>query len=271
MRFNIDFINQQINILSKDLSNYKILLKTKCNDVEKRFLKIKQRVEENLKEEMINSDIKCKNSILSQFQPNIKLQRKNKSNNNVSKSLNQKYNNNNRNKSIKFLKRYSASMLYKSINSTFIELSDITINNFVQNYEEQALSICKSFYILRFIQNINLNLIDEITSTELHPIIKNFYSPYKTKSDGNCLYNMVSLCLIGNQSFSRLLRVLTLYTILKYKKEFLNIISKDALVNSSNDDIRKKYNEIIYEAKSNNIWCNEYHLLAVSTFLNTKN
>ena len=31
----------------------------------------------------------------------------------------------------------------------------------------------------------------------------------------------------------------------------------------------KKFNKIIYEAKTNHIWCNEYHLLAISTFLNT--
>jgi hypothetical protein len=31
----------------------------------------------------------------------------------------------------------------------------------------------------------------------------------------------------------------------------------------------KKYNSILNEAKKNKCWCNEYHLLAIETFLNT--
>ena len=31
----------------------------------------------------------------------------------------------------------------------------------------------------------------------------------------------------------------------------------------------KKYNSILNEAKKNKCWCNEYHLLAIATFLKT--
>ena len=96
-----------------------------------------------------------------------------------------------------------------------------------------------------------------------------YYLPHITKPNGNCLFNMISISLIGNDSFSQLLRALTVYTIIYHKNDFIEIIKKDILfTNLTEENVNKKFNEILYEARTNKIWCNEYHLLAISTFLN---
>jgi hypothetical protein len=83
---------------------------------------------------------------------------------------------------------------------------------------------------------------------------------------------MISNCLIGNESLTKLLRALTVFTIVKYKKEYLQFIETETSIDTNQDillSITKKYNSILNEAKTNKCWCNEYHLLAIATLLNT--
>lgn len=87
--------------------------------------------------------------------------------------------------------------------------------------------------------------------------------------DGNCLWNMASISLCGSQILQPLLRKLTVFTIIIYKKNFENILK-----NESDDYIKKpdalqlKMEDIVYRAKTDKKWGNEYHLLALSTLLN---
>jgi hypothetical protein len=55
----------------------------------------------------------------------------------------------------------------------------------------------------------------------------------------------------------------------KNKTEFLSIIQRDINANNNDVEIINKFNSILYEAKTDKFWCNEYHLLAISTFLNS--
>ena len=84
------------------------------------------------------------------------------------------------------------------------------------------------------------------------------------------MFNMISISLIGNDSLSKLLRLLCVNTMIKYKNEFTKLIQdEENLFNNSNiNSIIRKYNSLLYEARKNKRWCNEYHLLAISTFLN---
>jgi hypothetical protein len=78
------------------------------------------------------------------------------------------------------------------------------------------------------------------------------YLPHITKPNGNCLFNMISISLIGNDSFSQLLRALTVYTIIYQKNDFIEIIKKDILfTNLTEENVNKKFNEILYEARTN--------------------
>jgi hypothetical protein len=83
---------------------------------------------------------------------------------------------------------------------------------------------------------------------------------------------MISNCLIGNESLTKLLRALTIFKIVKYKIEYLHFIEIETSIDTNQDilhSITKKYISILSEAKTNKFWCNEYHLLAIATFLNT--
>ena len=100
--------------------------------------------------------------------------------------------------------------------------------------------------------------------------------PHITKPDGNCLFNMISISLVGNESLSNLLRALTVFTLVNYRKDYFKIIRTEEMFHNNNSDIDKlneivinKFNSILYDAKTNGIWCNEYHLSAISTFLNS--
>jgi hypothetical protein len=138
------------------------------------------------------------------------------------------------------------------------------------------LDICEKISSQRFIKNIDNSLIDNTTFDEFHPIFKKHYIPHRTSEDGNCLFSMISLCLCGNESLAKILRACTVYTIIKFRNQFTEVIKREEQIhnvdNNANtlyDIIIKKFNKILYEAKTNHFWCNEYHLLAISTFLNT--
>ena len=55
---------------------------------------------------------------------------------------------------------------------------------------------------LRFTKHVDEKLIDQQTYNELHPILRKFYLPHTTKPDRNCLFNMISISLVGNESLS---------------------------------------------------------------------
>ena len=172
---------------------------------------------------------------------------------------------------LNFLKQYECTRVYKTIKKSNYNLTDEKIQIFINSYEPIIKQICDSISKLRYINILNNNQIDQITFNELYPVMRNYYSPSYTKSDGNCMFNMISISLIGNDTLSKLLRSVCIYTILKYKNEFLNLIHYEESLNENyhNNSLTNKYNTILCEAKTNKCWCNEYHLLAISTFLNS--
>ena len=120
-----------------------------------------------------------------------------------------------------------------------------------------------------YINTLCINDIDYYTESELHPIFLKFYRPFRTTANGNCLYNMISISLIGNESLTHVLKGLTVFTLILLKNEVINVIKKDIRYNKDENSINIKYNSLIYDAKTNRIWGGEYHLLIISTFLST--
>ena len=168
-----------------------------------------------------------------------------------------------------FNEKYKNSQFYRSINNSE-SLSLEKINNFMTNYDAQIREICNNLNKYRCNKKLANYLIDKDTLNELHPIFKQHYLPHITKANGNCLFNMISISLIGNESLHGVLRALTVYTMVKNKTEFLSIIQRDINANNNDVEIFNKFNSILYEAKTDKFWCNEYHLLAISTFLNSE-
>ena len=75
---------------------------------------------------------------------------------------------------------------------------------------------------------------------------------------------MISNCLIGNESLTKLLRALTVFTIVKHKKEYLQFIESETSIDSNENILNStmtKYNSMLNKAKSNKCWFNEYHFV----------
>jgi hypothetical protein len=69
---------------------------------------------------------------------------------------------------------------------------------------------------------------------------------------------MISLCLCGNESLTKILWAWTVYTIIKFRNQFTEVIKRDEQIqivdnnlNTLNDIIIKKFNKILNEATTN--------------------
>ena len=89
-------------------------------------------------------------------------------------------------------------MVYKTKNNkkSNYNLTEVTIQNFINSYEPVIKKISDSINKLRYINILNNNQIDQIIFNEIHPVMRNYYSPSYTKSDGNCMFNLISISLI---------------------------------------------------------------------------
>ena len=103
------------------------------------------------------------------------------------------------------------------------------------------------------------------------------YSPIKTKSDGNCLYHMVSLCIFGHINYSSSLRILTVYILKSFKQKFIHLVKKKlfhmdntATKQALNQKGIEYFNNLINSARNDKSWGGEFHLIALSTIFNSK-
>jgi hypothetical protein len=123
-----------------------------------------------------------------------------------------------------------------------------------------------------FVSKLATINVDSSIIENLHPFFAEHYMPLKTPSDGNCLWHMVSRSLCGNLSLTRTLKNLTVVTLLMLKDTFLKIL-KNELKSMSKTELElqeltlRKYRKMIVVAKTDYEWGDEYHLLAISTFL----
>ena len=65
---------------------------------------------------------------------------------------------------------------------------------------------------------------DSCASNRCHPLLQ-ILKPVWTTGDGNCMYNALSLTLTGTKQFSRLIRLLCAYALVKYKDTVISAFS----------------------------------------------
>ena len=80
-------------------------------------------------------------------------------------------------------------------------------------------------------------------------ILKNYrqYTKITATSDGNCLYNAISLCLCGRENLMEMLKLVTALTMIKHKPYFDEVVKKDVR-NRDNCDF------FIQEALTMSVW-----------------
>jgi hypothetical protein len=147
--------------------------------------------------------------------------------------------------------------------------NQMIIDRLEEEIPDTVKTLIKCFQNMSFIGKIDN--IDRTTAKHLYTSFMNLYQPHVTSSDGNCLWNMISISLCGTEELQSILRKLTFLTILKMKTWFYDLIKADFEKSGvKNVSVDLKLEDILQRAKTDGKWGNEFHLQAISTFLNKK-
>ncbi|CAF0948349.1 unnamed protein product [Brachionus calyciflorus] len=152
---------------------------------------------------------------------------------------------------------------------------DLRIKNF--NLDAIETNLNRNFRNIEQFLFTNKYAIDKSVQSKLHQKFLKESTPVKTPGDGNCLYHMVSLCLFGDKIFSDLLRFIAFFFLIKNKDYYKRIIRSTVIQGRSNHSnlnneelIEHNFRKLLFDARKNGTWCNEYHLSALSSALNFK-
>ena len=104
-----------------------------------------------------------------------------------------------------------------------------------------------------------------------------YFLPIQTPGDGNCMWHMVSRSLCGNCSLTNLLKDMTVITFFMLEQKFIEIMTIDIRANNKDaneiqlrEQATQRFHRAVQVAKTPGEWGDEYHLLALTTFLATK-
>ena len=145
------------------------------------------------------------------------------------------------------------------------------VESFYQNNKNLINEVLEFLNILQYTSAcISNEKLDFHVLNELYPSFCDILKPHKTSMNGNCLWNMLSISLCGNESLTRLLRLLTVLCMLILKNQFVTLLSDHyKSTNTLNADSLAEINfqENVRTALENEEWGNMYHLISMSTIL----
>lgn len=148
---------------------------------------------------------------------------------------------------------------------------------------ENFLKFARSAEKTYFDHNKTLHRDDNVFS-KLPTCFTDNYLPVKTRADGNCLWNIVSICLFNNEAMSDVLRFISTYIIIKDKTLYKELIRTTIMASNDylyfqnindhnpsqnfedyiNNITNEKLNQIILSARNLADWGNVYHLLSLA-------
>ena len=175
-------------------------------------------------------------------------------------------------------RRNNLSIFDELLNDIFNKNTKELVNlvlNLSDDDMDKLKQLVKTLHHMSYVGPIKPFLIDKKSEKTMYDSLAKLYQPHLTTADGNCVWNMVSISLCGNEELQLLLRKLTVLFLLLLKSSFLDIFTKEQTnLNSecAEKQIKKKV-QVLFEksitiAKTNKKWGNIYHLLALSTILN---
>lgn len=135
---------------------------------------------------------------------------------------------------------------------------DLTIlQQVLQKHETTFRQLASSFSNLTAVYSQSLPT-DNAVKQQCHSTFLENYVPVKTPAFGDCLWQMISICLCQQPVCTTAMRLLTVYTMMKYKDVFLQLLRTDNA--QSNSDNLEQFKELILDARTCRHWGNEYHL-----------
>ena len=136
--------------------------------------------------------------------------------------------------------------------------------------------------ILRKVNNSSRSTFDShhgvvpVVQEYLFPSFAQQYVPVSTTGDGNCLYHMLSLDLIGTEEYMKHLRLLCAYSLITNQHRMLKLISPIAKLNLPRKDrnaasiaraAEKHWLKVLCDAVEEKVWGNQHHRQALSIVL----
>ncbi len=121
---------------------------------------------------------------------------------------------------IEVLNHYVKEITFEKTQMTDKEMTDILeflkakilkISNFLMSIEP-------------LVGTVQSRYIEYSASKQMYFNFTKEYQPLKTPPAGNCLYHMISLCLIGNTTLMLMLRVLTVFSLLNLKAKIMQLL-----------------------------------------------
>ncbi len=150
-------------------------------------------------------------------------------------------------------------------------LNDVYIQIFFKTHRKVIYEVTKLLnnwsYYSEFMSGGKL---DEYVNFELYPNFASVLQPHKTTGNGDCLWNMISLALCGNETLTRVLRLLTVTCMLIMKNNFIELLEKQYKATETEHSLalaRINFEENLRIALDNKKWGNTYHLIALATVL----
>ena len=110
-------------------------------------------------------------------------------------------------------------------------------------------------------------LQDTCASNRCHPLLLQILKPVRTTGDGNCMYNALSLTLTGTEQFSRLIRLLCAYALVKYKDTMMSAFA-DAFASNRQASLELMYDRALAEALQVGVWGTDSQFFPLSLLMN---
>ena len=154
----------------------------------------------------------------------------------------------------------SAMLSLNSVTSIIVALNDMgeAIEAIVQAPDALPTTFATDFPRLPVAASI---------ANKCHPLMLQTYNPVLTTGDGDCMYHALSRVVCGSEQLSKLFRLLTAYSVVKYRDVMIRAL-QDAFPLQTHEENVRKSNTLIVEALRVGSWGSDFHLFPLSFLLN---
>ena len=109
--------------------------------------------------------------------------------------------------------------------------------------------------------------MDRYTASWLHLAMLEALTPVRTTENSDCLWNGISICLCGSESYMYSLRLLTAYDLINFKERMVAQLCVQNLGDTAGAE--RRWSDLIRIAITLTAWGTDFHVYVISVVLNT--
>ena len=142
-----------------------------------------------------------------------------------------------------------------------------SFNNFFINNESTIQLLIQRLYSLPVPYSTEHSVtVDRYTASRLHPAMLEALTPVRTTGNGDCLWNDISICLCGSESYTYSLRLLTAYGLMKLKERMVAQLCVQNLGDTAGAE--RRWSDLLRIAITPTAWGTDFHVCVISVVLN---